>query len=427
MRVFKGFKRLRAGKRQAWTPIRSHWCVALGCLLAAGWSMANGRLGPPWRVVRVLSRLMVFKGFKRLRAGKRQAWTPIRSHWCVALGCLLDAGWSMANGRLGPPWRVVRVLRVFKGFKGLRAGKRQAWTPIRSHWCVALGCLLAAGWSMANGRLGPPWRVVRVLSLLRVFKGFKGLRAGKRQAWTPIRSHWCVALGCLLAAGWSMANGRLGPPWRVVRVLSLLRVFKGFKGLRAGKRQAWTPIRSHWCVALGCLLAAGWSMANGRLGPPWRVVRVLSLLRVFKGFKRLRAGKRQAWTPIRSHWCVALGCRLAAGWSMANGRLGPPWRVVRVLSLLRVFKSFKGLRAGKRQAWTPIRSHWCVALGCLLAAGWSMANGRLGPPWRVVRVLSLLMVFKGFKGLRAGKRQAWTPIRSHWCVALGCLLGFDSF
>ena len=36
----------------------------------------------------------------------------------------------------------------FKGlerFGGLRAGKRQAWTPIRSHGCVALGCLLAAG------------------------------------------------------------------------------------------------------------------------------------------------------------------------------------------------------------------------------------------------------------------------------------------
>ena len=327
---FEGFKRLRAGKRQAWTPIRSHWCVALGCRLAAGWSMANGRLGPPCRVVRDAHKKPLMSGLGvpvgcRMKHGKRQAWTPMTG---------------------------------FKGFKGLRAGNRQAWTPIRSHWCVALGCLLAAGWSMANGRLGPPWRVVRVLSLLRVFKGFKGLRAGKRQAWTHIRSHWCVALGCLLAAGWSMANGRLGPPWRVVRVLSLLSVFKGFKGLRAGKRQAWTPIRSHWCVALGCLLAAGWSMANGRLGPPWQVVRVLSRLKVFKGFKRLRAGKRQAWTPIRSHWCVALGCRLAAGWSMANGRLGPPWRVVRALSLLRAFKGFKGLRAGKRQAWKPIRSHW---------------------------------------------------------------------
>ena len=26
-----------------------------------------------------------------------------------------------------------------------------------------------------------------------------------------------------------------------------------------------------------------------------------------EGFKRLRAGKRQTWTPIRSHRCVALG------------------------------------------------------------------------------------------------------------------------
>ena len=43
---------------------------------------------------------------------------------------------GLANGRLGPRVRVVKVLRVFqgfKGFRGLRAGKRQAWTPIRSH------------------------------------------------------------------------------------------------------------------------------------------------------------------------------------------------------------------------------------------------------------------------------------------------------
>jgi hypothetical protein len=45
---------------------------------------------------------------------------------------LLHKG-SMANGRLGRPLRVLRVLRVIKRFKGLRAGKRQAWTPIRSH------------------------------------------------------------------------------------------------------------------------------------------------------------------------------------------------------------------------------------------------------------------------------------------------------
>ena len=32
-----------------------------------------------------------------------------------------------------PVGNVLRVLRVFRGFRGLRAGKRQAWTPIRSH------------------------------------------------------------------------------------------------------------------------------------------------------------------------------------------------------------------------------------------------------------------------------------------------------
>ena len=62
--------------------------------------------------------------------------------------------------KLSKPGRLERL-------EGPRAGKRQAWTPIRSHGCVAL----------------------------------EGLRAGKRQAWAPRRSHGCVALGCLLAAG----------------------------------------------------------------------------------------------------------------------------------------------------------------------------------------------------------------------------------
>ena len=32
-------------------------------------------------------------------------------------------------------------------------------------------------------------KVFKGLEGLEGFKGFKGLRAGKRQAWTPIRSH----------------------------------------------------------------------------------------------------------------------------------------------------------------------------------------------------------------------------------------------
>ena len=154
-----------------------------------------------------------------------------------------------------------------------------------------------------------------------------------------------------------MANGRLGPPWRVVRVLSVWRVFKVFKRLRAGKRQAWTPIRRHWCVALGCLLAAGWSMPRECLRPgkrqAWTPMTGCKGLSVWRVFKRLRAGKRQAWTPIRRHWCVALGCLLAARWSMPR----------------------ECLRPGKRQASTPIRSHWCVALRAWQTAGLDPHDG----------------------------------------------------
>ena len=30
-------------------------------------------------------------------------------------------------------FKVIKGFKRLKGFKGLRAGKRQAWTPIRSH------------------------------------------------------------------------------------------------------------------------------------------------------------------------------------------------------------------------------------------------------------------------------------------------------
>jgi len=68
---------------------------------------------------------------------------------------------------------------------------------------------------------------------------------------------------------------------------------------------------------LGCLLAAGCSMANGRLGPPGR-------------------GKGQAWTPIRRKktlMCrlgVPVGCRMkhAKGmfkrWLLRAGKW--PWK-----------------------------------------------------------------------------------------------------
>ena len=123
---------------------------------------------------------------------------PRRSHWCVASGWLLAAGWSMPSQRF-KGFKVFKGLEGLEGFKGLRAGKRQAWTPIRSHWCVALGCLLAAGWSMPRDYLSGPeeaidvwpwggcwlqdeacqvsgWRVLRFLRVWSVWSVWRVLR-----------------------------------------------------------------------------------------------------------------------------------------------------------------------------------------------------------------------------------------------------------
>ena len=45
--------------------------------------------------------------------------------------------------------------------------------------------------------------------------------------------------------------------FKLLKGLERLEGLEGLEGLRAGKRQAWMPIGSHGCVALGCLLAAG--------------------------------------------------------------------------------------------------------------------------------------------------------------------------
>ena len=84
-----------------------------------------------------------------------------------------------------------------------KPGERQAGPPRRSH-----GSGLRVAFACAVGRCALMWlggcavgRSETLLQSLKGFKGFKGLRG--------------------------------------------FRGFRGFRGLGAGKRQAWTPIRSH--------------------------------------------------------------------------------------------------------------------------------------------------------------------------------------
>ena len=107
----------------------------------------------------------------RVKHAKGLLKRPRGGCWLQDEACQVSVGRvSQSIGGGLPRQQRFKGFKLFRGLErleGLRAGKRQAWTPIRSHGCVAL----------------------------------EGIRAGKRQAWTPIRSHGCVALGCLLAAG----------------------------------------------------------------------------------------------------------------------------------------------------------------------------------------------------------------------------------
>ena len=67
------------------------------------------------------------KGLKRVTPGERhrQAGPPRRSD-----GCGLGVAFACAVGRSE---KLLQSFKGFKHFKRLRAEKRQAWTPIRSH------------------------------------------------------------------------------------------------------------------------------------------------------------------------------------------------------------------------------------------------------------------------------------------------------
>ena len=167
-------------------------------------------------------------------------------------------------------------------------------------WLQDEACQVSVGRGIGGG-LPSEAAVLRVLEGFGGFGAFKGWQtAGLDAQKKPWMCGLGVPVGCRMkhanvwpwGACWLQdeacqgfqrleglrAQSRLGRPEEAIG-FKLFRGLERLEGLRAGKRQAWTPIRSHGCVAL----------------------------------ERLRAGKRQAWTPIRSHGCVALGCLLAAG------------------------------------------------------------------------------------------------------------------
>ena len=155
-----------------------------------------------------------------------------------------------------------RPARHFRGFKGLKAGKRQPWTRIRSHCCgrgdaLSHCCGLVVAFACGRARGMDALKTTERYAgkrPARHFRGFKGLKPVKRQPWTPRTSHCCGrgdalshCCGLVVAFACGRARGMDAVTTERYAGKRPARHFKRFKGLKPVKRQPWTPIRSHCC------------------------------------------------------------------------------------------------------------------------------------------------------------------------------------
>ena len=316
-----------------WKLPRGSWRVLS---VLSVWSLANGRLECPNK--------------RGLCAGKGQAatlerWRP-GAWWKLPWGmCRQRAGCNPGTAKADGQrawWKLPRGMCRQRA--GCNPGTAKAAGKGRPEGLVAAAARKQCSswrWKLPRGS----WRVLRVLSVWSLANGRlecpnkRGLCAGKGQAamlerWRP-RAWWKLPRGmCRKRAGckpgtakadgqrawWKLPRGS----WRVLRVLSVWSLANGRlecpnkRGLCAGKGQAATLEQQRLtarglggscregCAGKGQAATLEQQRLPARgLGGSCREEAVQQLeveaaareLEGFKGFKRLKPGKRQAWMP----------------------------------------------------------------------------------------------------------------------------------
>ena len=294
-----------------------------------------------WRVLGLLGYLFpaelggLLERLERLRPGKRQPWTPIRSHCCgrgVPLShcCGLVVAFACGRGACGGLLGYLVPAELGGLLERLRPGKRQPWTPIRSHCCgrgVPLShcCGLVVAFACGRGACWACWGTFSLPSWADFWRVW-GLANGRLECLKePIAAAgecpWAIAV----ALWWLLPAG-------VARV-ELVGV--PFPAENAYKKPLLRPG--------GALQPLLWPCV-GYCVRAWRVLGLLGYLfpaelgGLLERLERLRPGKRQPWTPIRSHCCgrgvplshccglvVALACGRGACWACWGTFSLPSW------------------------------------------------------------------------------------------------------
>ena len=222
------------------------------------------------------------KGLKGLRAGKRQVRTPLKTD-----------GWSMWLRELLP----VALERPAEGFeKGLREGKRQARTPLKTDgWGMWLRELLPVALERHEGgqTAGSNWACGREsycrLRWKGLRKGLRGLKEGKRQVRTPLKTD-----------GWGMWLRELLP-------VALERPAEGFEGFEGGQTAGSNTLKKRRLghvaarVVASCLgnearmplKTDGWGMWLRELLP-------VALERPAEGFERFEGGQTAGSNALKN-------------------------------------------------------------------------------------------------------------------------------
>ena len=192
---------------------------------------------------------------------------------------------------------------LLKGLKGLRAGKRQARTSLKTDgWGTWLRELLPV--ALANS-----WKGLR--KRLKRLKDLNGLRAGKRQARTPLKTD-----------GYRTWLRELLP----VALERPAEVFEQFEGFQGGQTAGSNVLKNRWLEHVAARVVA--SCLGKFLERLAEVFEAFEAFEGFEGFEWFEGRQAAGSNTLKNRWLSHVAARVVASCiGKAGGNFWGVWKV----------------------------------------------------------------------------------------------------